>query len=461
MLLDSIFERFVADSPLSVLARGTVEYALSAPALNELFERTAQKQYTKELLFSSVVDLMSLVVCRVQPHIQAAWKVQQECIPVTLKCVYEKLQHVELIMSQALVRFSAQRCEPLIRELKGTRTEWLPGFRLKIIDGNHLAGTEHRLLETRANSAAPLPGMSLVVLDPAVMLAIEVLPCEDGHAQERSLLPDVLRLVEPNDVWLGDRNFCTTDFLVGIEQRFAFFVIRRHANLTLDVTGPWSEEVETETGWVSERPVAVNQDSGEIWQFRCIRVRLKKATREGETVIEILTSLPKEVADAVKVAELYLRRWTVEGMFQDLTENLGCEVNTLCYPKAALFGFCVALVAYNVLAVTKAALRAVHGEQKVELELSGYYLTLELATVYAGMKIAIPPEHWESFRTKSVAEMVAILRQLAAGIKWKHFQKAIRQPKKAVPKRKNNKKQPHVSTAKILAARKKMRSTKR
>ena len=34
-------------------------------------------------------------------------------------------------------------------------------------------------------------------------------------------------------------------------------------------------------------------------------------------------------------------------------------INTLGYPKAALFGFCLALVAYNMLAVVMAALRSV------------------------------------------------------------------------------------------------------
>jgi hypothetical protein len=54
-----------------------------------------------------------------------------------------------------------------------------------------------------------MPGKSLVVLDPALMLAVDVFPCEDGHAQERSLLASVLPSVEAGDVWIADRNFCT------------------------------------------------------------------------------------------------------------------------------------------------------------------------------------------------------------------------------------------------------------
>ncbi len=44
------------------------------------------------------------------------------------------------------------------------------------------------------------------------MLAIDVFPCEDGHTKERALLDQLLATVEPKDLWIEDRNFCTLDF---------------------------------------------------------------------------------------------------------------------------------------------------------------------------------------------------------------------------------------------------------
>ena len=110
----------------------------------------------------------------------------------------------------------------------GERAAWLPGYRVKILDGNHLAGTEHRLKELRTIGAGALPGKALVVLDPQAMLVTDVFPCEDGHAQERSLLGSVLETIRPGEVWIADRNFCTTDFLFGIARRDGCFVIRQH-----------------------------------------------------------------------------------------------------------------------------------------------------------------------------------------------------------------------------------------
>src|SRR5438067_2122475 len=82
--------------------------------------------------------------------------------------------------------------------------------------------------------AAALPGKSLVVLDPALGLTIDVIPCEDGHTQERALLGDVLETVQPKDLWIEDRNFCTLGFLLGVvTERRGSVLVREHKNL------PW------------------------------------------------------------------------------------------------------------------------------------------------------------------------------------------------------------------------------
>ena len=120
------------------------------------------------------------------------------------------------------------------------------------------------------------------------------------------------------------------------------------------------------------------------------------------------------------------------------------------YPKAALFGFCVALVAYNVLAVVKAALRSHHGEETIEKELSGYYLAGNIARTYDGMMIALLDEEWTVFQTMPFVKLVEILLQLAANVNLSKFKKSSRGPKKTPGKRNKYSKHPHVSTAKLL-----------
>ena len=50
-MIDAIFERFVEASPISVMVRAILERIFEPTALDELFDRTAQKQYTRDLCF--------------------------------------------------------------------------------------------------------------------------------------------------------------------------------------------------------------------------------------------------------------------------------------------------------------------------------------------------------------------------------------------------------------------------
>lgn len=219
MLFDQVFTRFVKGSPLSVMLQGILENIFHPDPINELFERTAEQQYTRELLFSTVVDTMTLVACGVYKTPHAVYQDHQDWFPVSVTSLYNKLQGVEPNVAAELVRSTASQLGRVIHALGGALPALLPGYTVKILDGNALAGTDHRLQESRHTSAALLPGKSLVVLDPALMLAVDVFPCEDGHAQERSLLPAVLQTVQAGEAWIEDRNFCTSGFLFGIDNK--------------------------------------------------------------------------------------------------------------------------------------------------------------------------------------------------------------------------------------------------
>jgi len=454
MVLDDIFERFAEQSPVTVMARAALEHALSPGAIDALFEQAAERQYTRTLLFSTVVDLMATVVCNVRPAIHAAFQANAEAIGVSLRAVYDKIDRTETGISAELVRHTARTLGPVITVMGGERAAWLPGYRVKVLDGNHLAGTQHRLKELRTTGAGALPGKALVVLDPQAMLITDVFPCEDGHAQERSLLDQVLGAVRPGEVWIADRNFCTTGFLFGIARRDGYFVIRQHqVTLRIEWVGERRPCGRTETGAVFEQRARLSDGDGGTMSVRRITVELDKPTRDGDTEIHILTNLPAEVADALAVAELYRRRWTVEAAFGELATCLNGEVNTLGYPKAALFAFCVALVAYNVLSVVKAALRSVHGDEAVE-EVSGYYLADEIAGTHRGMMIAIPADEWVVFAGLTASALGGTLKSLAAKVRLSTLRKHRRGPKRPPPKRASGAKVIHVSTAKLLAERK-------
>jgi hypothetical protein len=86
-MLSTIFEQFVQMSPVSVMARGLMERIFAPDRMNQLFADHVQSQYQQELLFSSQVELMSLVVCGIQKSVHAAYKAKAVELSVS-KCQY-------------------------------------------------------------------------------------------------------------------------------------------------------------------------------------------------------------------------------------------------------------------------------------------------------------------------------------------------------------------------------------
>ena len=139
---------------------------------------------------------------------------------------------------------------------------------------------------------------------------------------------------------------------------------------------------------------------------------------------------------------------------QDLTVILQCAPDPLGSPPAALFAFCLAVMASNVRRLTRAALGAAHGTEKVERAVSSYYWAQELAKVSTGMAIALPAAAWEEYGRMTPAELAGQLRAWAQQAPLRRYQKHRRGPQKPRPHRASGAKIKHVATARLLANRK-------
>ena len=239
-----------------------------------------------------------------------------------------------------------------------------------------------------------------------------------------------------------------------IRNKNGFFIVRQHGQLPYTELTTQKLVGKTETGDIHEHWIKVIDGEGKAHKLRRIIVKLKKATRDKDKEIYIITNLTKKDADAILISEVYRKRWNIETMFQELESHLHSEINTLGYPKAALFGFCVALVAYNTLSVLKAALRSQYGEELVANELSAYYIAGNITRTYDGMMIAIPETQWDIVREMSLKVFCGFLLELADKIDLEKYRKSKRGPKKSRPKRDKYKGSPHVSTARLLNAKK-------
>src|SRR6059036_1733505 len=112
-MLGKVFARFVEKRPISVMVRGTLERVLGAQQLDAWFARTAQKQYTRTVLFSTVYDVLSQVVFRIKPSVRAAYQDHKaallrcsSCSPfVTLQPFCTDSLEEATILSKVFARF--------------------------------------------------------------------------------------------------------------------------------------------------------------------------------------------------------------------------------------------------------------------------------------------------------------------------------------------------------------------
>jgi Transposase DDE domain len=446
-MISAIFERFVEKTPITVMVRATMERLFESEQLEQIFEEQAENQYTKTLLFSDVVGLMSLVVCGVHPSVGAAYKSLKGVLNVSNVALYAKINGLEPKIIQELLRFSNKKLSVIREEFTTANQVILKGYEIRIIDGNHIAGTEHRLKVLREKSSAALPAQSLAVLDPQREMVIDIFPEEDAHAQERSIFPQVLETVKKQELWIADRNFCTHNFLGEIHRKEAFFIIRENLNIGWTELTTLEEKGKNASGTVFEQQVKLNSGL----TLRRIVIKLDKPTRHNEEEVWLLTNLPEEV-DTLTVSNLYIERWRIEKMFQVITDNFNCEIKTLGYPRAALFVFCMAMVAFNILSVIRGAMKEVHGEEKIEAELSNYYVAKEVQRNFSGMEIAVTAEEWKEFNEMSEAEFAKHLKNWAKKVDLQKFRSSPRGEKKPVKKEKFSPKHPHIATFKLLSA---------
>ena len=441
--------------PLGVMVRGIMESLLDAEALGKLLQEYAPQQYTLELAIDALVSLLIQVSAGHRASVFAAYTADQASTSPTIstsyQALYGKLGRMDPKLSEAIVRFCAEKLRPVLEKLPRADEPILAGYRTQILDGNVLTGTDHRLTALRQWLNACLPGKSLVVLEPDLGLISDLVLCEDAYTQERALLTYILERVQAQDLLVFDRNFTTTGFAFGIAERGGSFVGRQHrTNLPVQPVSKLVKCGETETGRIYEQIVrATDPDTGATLLLRRIEVRLFEKTRDGEKTIGLLTNLPETVS-AVAIAEIYRKRWTIETQFQLLTVSLHCEVPGLGKPKAALFAFAMSLVASNALAVVRASLRAAHGKE-AEAEVSGYYLADEIAAEYRTLAKYLPAEKWKGWRELGAKEMASLLTEIARQVNVAELLRNQRGPKKPPDKKPvYNRKHKHFSTYRLM-----------
>lgn len=426
---EQVLARFVEGSPVSVMARLLLQRAVRPELVDEIFEAHRGRQYQRELLFSTVVEIMTLVSVGLRPSVHAAARSLGE-FGASLQALYGKLRGTSPGLVRALVRATWQELRGVRRAVGERRPPVVAGLRVLVFDGNHLPASEKRLGALRGFRGAALPGHALVVYEPDTDLVVDVLAAEDAHASELSLLPALLPTMGPGELYLADRLFGHRVLLVAIAGRGAYFNVRiRVDTIRMTLRGSRRRVARTARGAVYEQWAVLEDDRGQRVVVRRIEVHLAHPTEDGDRVIVLLSNVPARTVSTLRLADLYLTRWTIETMCQRLEAALHSEVRSLGHPRAALLAFGTAVVAYNILATLQHAIAVEHRAATPDLQLSTYHLAVEVRATYQGMMLAVDARVWAAYETRSDRQLARLLRQVARHVSVAAFRKSPRGPK--------------------------------
>ena len=103
-MIDYVIEQFSERAPAAVLFRGLFARVFSDEQMNQIFRDYKERQVESDLIFSSLIHLLTPVVSGGKPSVHACYQEQEEQLGVSCQAVYDKLRRVEMPVSEALVR---------------------------------------------------------------------------------------------------------------------------------------------------------------------------------------------------------------------------------------------------------------------------------------------------------------------------------------------------------------------
>ena len=331
-------------------------------ALDALFEAHRGACYTHELTFATLVALMGDALLEHDGSGRRSFQRgrQNGQLNVSDQAAYQKLGRLPLAVSEALLSASTQGLRALLPTTPLTDAD-LPAslreFEVIALDGKAVKRVPKRLRPLRQQSGGVLGGKALVALHLASGLAVAMATDPDGDTNEAKLVPDLLPQVRAHYEgirWLGDRQFGDPTQAAAFTARQGDHFLVRHDGKTAFTRDP-------------ERPVrrgldsqgrAYEEDGGTFGGPRNKHARyVRRLTlyRPGEETVVLITDLLDEQAyPATDLLALYLARWNIERVFQQITEVFDLRRLIGTTPRGTLFQLAFCLLLYNQIQVVRA-----------------------------------------------------------------------------------------------------------
>lgn len=395
--MDDFNEQVLRRLPLAESVLRVLGYVFEPSFTDELYERHRGRGYERQLSFPVLLELIRDALLLHEGSGRQSFDRAAEAgrLPVTVQNAYAKFGRLPLALSQALLREGTTRLGTLMPE----QACWarLPRSRepltVVVADGKKLKNAAKRLkvlrgLPGKMLAAKLLAAKLLVALDLRRGLVVAMHASPDGEANDvplvGGLLPQVRSVVPGPRLWVVDRQFCDLELPGRFSEQKDHYVIRfnRKMSFEADPSRPAQTGVET---------------SGRTWTGRwgwigspsdSRRRYVRQITLEhGEDPVILITDLLEEssypAADllAADLLAVYLQRWGIERVFQQVTEVFALQRLIGSTPLAATFQNALCMLLYNIIQLVRVyvAQASEHPVQQVSTEKLFYDVRRELA----------------------------------------------------------------------------------
>ena len=149
MFVQEVLKRFKEKRPIALMARMAIARVLSPSAIDAVFQEHAEEQYERKIAFSALTEMMASVTFCFSRSVNSAAKQHREKLNAAMSCIYSKLERVEPLVMQALVRYAYAQGRDICNHLRVWDVSYSTGYRTKIVDGQQLRGSQQRRRELR------------------------------------------------------------------------------------------------------------------------------------------------------------------------------------------------------------------------------------------------------------------------------------------------------------------------
>jgi hypothetical protein len=425
--------------------------------LDLLYDRHRGGTYEKKITFPLMVQLVreALLEPEGSGHQSFRHAQQDGTLTAALSSTYDKLGHLPPAVSEAFLVEGADRLRqvfPGTPALADPLPASLQDFEVLVLDGKVVKRVPRRLKPARQRRGGLLGGKGLAALHLRSGLAVALATDPDGEANDARLVPAVLppvraRVPGPR-LWLADRQFCdltqTEAFTADPEDRF---LVRYHPKVQF-CPDP-------------ARPVQHGQDSqgrayeqawgwlGRAGNKKRRYVRRITLHRVGEEDVILVTDLLDAVTyPAEDLLALYLARWGIERVFQQITEVFHLNRLIATTPQGTLFQLSFCLLLYNLIQVVRAYVAV--GQQRAVETISTELLFVDVTKQLVALNALVEAERVVEL-LPGAASAAALRKQLSRllGAVWSEcWVKATPKKRKPPPPKKG--KRDHTSVFRLL-----------